>query len=69
MVIVDQVYMAMAEAVMPMRMAVGLRPLPAFVRMIMMFVMHMQMVVGLCRVHVKTLGVVLRRPDEPGGKR
>ncbi len=69
MVIVDQVYMAMAEAGMPVRVAVRLRPLPAFVGVIMMFVMHMQMVVSLCRVHVKTLGVVLRRPDEPGGKR
>ena len=41
MVVVDQEYMAVAVTGMPVRVAVGLRPLPAFVRVIMMFIMHM----------------------------
>ena len=68
MMVVDQEYMAMRMAGMSMRMVVGLRPFPTFMRVVVMFVVHMQVFVDLLGMHVVALCLVPGRPEKPGGK-
>lgn len=69
MVQVDDIGVGVPQRCMPVRMAVRLRALPAFVLMLVMLIVRVKMFVVGGRVHMLDLDRIAGRPEDQGRKR